>query len=289
MSTNAQVLVTGWNGFLGGYLCDAIVTNGGTLVRCGRVQESDVRCDLSETIPLLPDTIDNVIHAAGLAHKPSKESDRDSFQRGNVETTLNLLKALEQLEGDQINEDAATDPLNEYGISKLDAEQLVWNWTRERNIDCYIFRLPLIVGRSAPGNLQQLIRSIRAGRFVLPGGGNARKSMVLAQDVAQWAADTNGASGIFNLTDQIDPSYLELCNAITAHYSLRSIPKIPEILMNVAGKIGDIGSALTKRPLPYNSSIHQQLTKSLTFSSERAIKFGWRPNSVIENSKNWLE
>jgi len=227
------------------------------------------------------------------------------FQRGNVDTTANLLRGLEntqlksftlissvsvygRIDGHKINERAATDPYNEYGKSKLDAENLVLDWTKQRNISCNILRLPLIVGRSAPGNLQQLIKSIRSGRFVLPGGGTARKSMVLARDVAEWAVSGQQISGVYNLTDKTDPSYFELCNAITTHYQLSSIPKIPAALMQVAGKVGDIGSVVTRRPLPYNSSIHQQLTNSLTFSCDRATKIGWQPNPVIENSREWL-
>jgi len=307
LSANAQVLVTGWNGFLGSYLCNALSSNGDLVVRCGRVAESDVRCDLAETAPVLPRNISTAVHAAGVAHKTTQsQTDRDLFQKGNVQGVANLLSALENtdvtsfvlissvsvyglMEGENITENHSTKPHNEYGKSKLDAENLVLQWAEKHDINCTIVRLPLIVGNSAPGNLKQLISSIKARRFVLPGGGKARKSMVLADDIATWVARNKDGRGTYNLTDREDPSYFELCNAITTHHNLSAIPAVPEFLMNTAGRIGDLGSRLLNKPLPYNSAVHHQLTKSLTFSSERAIQTGWKPSSVVANTHRWLD
>jgi hypothetical protein len=58
--------------------------------------------------------------------------------------------------------------------------------------------------------------------------------------------------------------------------------------MKAAGWLGDAGSTLLKKPLPYNSIVHTQLTKSLTFSSEAATAQGWNPHSVLADIDDWL-
>jgi len=90
------------------------------------------------------------------------------------------------------------------------------------------------------------------------------------------------------LISHLDPSYAEICDAITAHLKMSKVPRVPSSIMKAASWAGNAGSAVIKKPLPYNSTVHTQLTKSLTFSSEAAKDQGWNPNSVLANIHNWL-
>jgi hypothetical protein len=56
----------------------------------------------------------------------------------------------------------------------------------KNNVICTILRLPLIVGENPPGNLGNMIKSIKKRHFFLIKNNNSQKSMVLAKDVANY-------------------------------------------------------------------------------------------------------
>lgn len=304
MTTNT--LVTGWNGFLGSILCSKLDANGFNIVRCGRVKGSDITADLALSVPDIKGTVKRVIHSAGVTPGPSRPINTpDLFAIGNVQGTSNLLMGLTsnkpesfvlissasvygKIRGDLIQETSPLLATSEYAKSKRDSELLVTEWCDKHAVALTIVRLPLIVGVGAPGALGQLIKAIRKRRFVIPGDGSAKKSMVLATDIADWLVENPALQGTFNLTDQQDPTYAQICDAITTHLKINKVPRVPSSMMKAAGWLGDAGSALLKKPLPYNSIVHTQLTKSLTFSSEAATAQGWNPHSVLADIDDWL-
>ncbi|MDB4222410.1 SDR family oxidoreductase [Granulosicoccus sp.] len=304
MTTNT--LITGWNGFFGSILCSNLDANGTNIVRCGRVEGSDIKADLALSPPVIDGDIQRVIHSAGVTPGPTRPINTSNlFTIGNVQGTSNLLTGLSsnkpesfvlissasvygKISGNLIEESAPLLATSEYAKSKRDSELLVAEWCDKHNIALTIVRLPLVVGVGAPGTLGQLINAIRKRRFVIPGDGSARKSMVLATDVADWLVNNPSIEGTFNLTDQQDPSYAEICDAITHQLQIKKVPRVPASMMKAASWLGDSGGAILKKPLPYNTLVHTQLTQSLTFSCEAAKAQGWNPNSVLENIDSWL-
>lgn len=276
------------------------------VVRCGRVDGSDIKADLATSAPKIDDTFTRVIHCAGITPGPTRPINTpDIFAIGNVQGTSNLLSGLNSKKpksfvlissasvygrssGDLINESTPLLATSEYAKSKRDSEQLVTQWCEEHDIDLTIVRLPLVVGTGAPGTLGQLINAIQRRRFVIPGNGCARKSMVLATDIADWLIGNPTVKGTFNLTDQQDPSYAQLCDAITTHLDLSKVPRIPSAIMRVASWLGDAGGVVLNKNLPYNSIVHNQLSKSLTFSSDAATAQGWAPHSTLKSIDSWL-
>ena len=302
----SNTLVTGWNGFFGSILCSKLDTQDAHIVRCGRVDGSDIKADLALAVPDIPDNVNRVFHVAGVTPGPTRPiNSPDIFNIGNVQGTVNLLNGLSsknlesfvlissasvygKVEGELIDESTPLLAASEYAKSKRDSELLVEQWCEKNNVGLTIVRLPLVVGVGAPGTLGQLKHAIVKKRFVIPGDGSAKKSMVLATDVADWLVDNPTVTGTFNLTDQVDPSYAELCDAITTHLSISKVPRIPSPIMKAGSWLGDSAGALLKKPLPYNSVVHTQLTKSLTFSSDKAQTNGWNPQSVLATIDDWL-
>lgn len=302
----SKTLITGWNGFFGGILCTAQESSDIPIIRCGRVAGSDIVCDLSKEIPSIPEDVSRVIHSAGVTPNASRpHNTKDVFEAGNVTATQNLLSALNpkyiesfvlissasvygRISGEDVLEYSSLTPSSEYGKSKLAAEELVLSWCQNNSVPFTIVRLPLVVGAGAPGTLGQLVKAIQSKRFVIPGKGDAKKSMVLATDVADWITRYPESAGIFNLTDQTDPSYAELCDEISEHFSISKVPRVPLVIMSLGSWVGELGQRVLRRPLPYNQSVHTQLTKTLTFSSKAAEKYGWSPGSVLENKHIWL-
>jgi nucleoside-diphosphate-sugar epimerase len=293
-----MVLITGWNGFLGNYLMKEFPKR---IVTVGRSNFSDVYSDLSKEVPVLP-WAELVIHAAGKAHSvPKTESEKNEFHNVNVIGTANLLKGLEkagvpkqflfissvsvygQVIGKGIKEEHQLQAKDSYGLSKIEAEKLVAKWCSQNNVVCTILRLPLLVGENPPGNLGTMLRAIEKGYYFNIGGGKARKSMVLAQDVAAFIPKVAAIGGIYNLTDGVHPDFQALSSAISKQKCKKMSFNLPFFIANIIGYFGD----LLGNKAPINSLKVKKITSDLTFDDAKAREsLGWKPQGVLEYLKN---
>lgn len=294
-----EVLLTGGSGFLGKTIYQKL--NGHQLISLAR-NNADIICDLSKAIPTNLPKVDLVIHAAGKAHMiPKTEAERQLFFDVNVTGTRNLLTGLQNLailpkaflfistvavygleSGELINEDhplLATDP---YGQSKIQAEQMIQTWCKQNNVNCAMLRLPLIAGANPPGNLKSMINGIKKGYYFNIAGGQAKKSMVLAEDVAQLIPRAAKVGGVYNLTDRYHPSFAELAVSVSQQLNKPKPANIPLSLARVIGKIGD----LLGKKAPINTNKLNKMITDLTFDDSRAVSLlGWQPAKVLEGFK----
>jgi len=297
MEKNSKVLLTGGRGFLGKYIHDELSKLHG-VDTLGRLN-STWNVDLSSNTPVFEGAYDLVVHSAGKAHSiPVTGTERQEFFDVNVKGTQNLLVGLERMEripqafvfissvavygletGENVKEEhplLASDP---YGKSKILAEQLITDWCSEKGVKCSILRLPLIAGENAPGNLQAMIKSIKGGYYFNIGGGRARKSMVLAQDVAGIIMRVAEVGGTYNLTDGYHPTFRELSATISAQLNRRvPVRNMPMLVAQLLGKIGD----LMGRRAPLDSLKIKKITADLTFNDDKARKLlNWKPTAVV--------
>jgi nucleoside-diphosphate-sugar epimerase len=284
-----KILITGSSGFLGQIIEVHNSTN--EIIRLNRFK-GKYKFDLNNSIPHFKENFDLIIHNAGKAHIETKtDKDNSTFFNVNLTGTINLLKALEEnipkqivfissvavygnKYGLNINEQSllgATDP---YGLSKIQAEEAVLNWCNFNKVICTILRLPLLVGKNPPGNLGAMIKAIQKGYYFNIGGGKAKKSMVLAEDVARFIPVIASIGGIYNLTDGVHPTFEELSSAIAK----KKMFNLPLPLAKMAGKIGNLFGDIA----PLNSEIINKITSELTFDDSKARKMGWNPQSVLE-------
>ena len=293
-----NILLTGASGFLGAQIKNKCEKNQ-VVKTIGRQKTNDIICDLSKEIPIL-ENIHVVIHAAGKAHVyPKTEAEIKEFFDVNVEGTKHLLQALENNpvskfifvssvsvyglgKGELIDEETPLNGNAPYAVSKIQAEALIANWCTKRNIDFLIVRLPLIVGPNPLGNLAKMIHAIQHGKYVRIAKGNARKSMVLASDVAtlfnQWIMTEKNGSGIYNLTDHFHPTFYELEEALKIKFNKKWIPTIPTFVATLLGKFGDRFSFF-----PVNSQTIQKITCTFTFSDAKAQQeLHWKPTNVLD-------
>ena len=292
-----KILLTGACGFLGKAMQEQWKNTFEIITLC-RNKNAMLNYDIATEVPDIP-SIDMVMHAAGKAHiVPKNEEERKDFFTVNVQGTKNLLDALENKpllkkfvfissvavyglnEGINITEHApllATDP---YGKSKIAAEKLVIEWCIERNIDYYILRLPLIAGKNSPGNLGAMVKGIKSSRYISIGKAVAKKSMVLAKDVADFIAHLEGASGVYNLTDGYHPSFRELEKKISGNYNKNLPITLPVLFAKIIGYSGDLLGNIS----PINSNKIKKIISTLTFDDSRARKLlNWHPNSVLDS------
>ena len=233
-------LLTGANGFLGKIISRQISASNNvfSLSRSG----SDFNFSLEKEVPYFNLHFDLVIHAAGKAHSvPKTDFEIQEFNKVNVVGTQNLLEGLKksgnpryfvfissvsvygQDFGIGIDENVNLNAIDPYGISKIEAEKIVIDWCIKHNIVCTILRLPLIVGKNPSGNLGAMIKGIQNGYYFNIAGGKTKKSMVLAEDVANVIIKAAQIGGVYNLTDGYHPTFYQFSN----HISKQLGKKIP--------------------------------------------------------------
>ncbi|OCB70570.1 UDP-galactose-4-epimerase [Flavobacterium piscis] len=295
-----KLLITGATGFLGRNILTVLKESDFQIMTLGNLS-TDIVCDISCEIPNFNCNFDYVIHAAGKAHSvPKSESEKQEFYQVNIEGTKNLIAGFEKsnflpkyfifissvsvygLEtGNNINEEHSLLAKDAYGLSKIGAEDLIKEWCGKNNVICTILRLPLLVGKNAPGNLGTMVKAIEKGYYFNIGGGKARKSMVLAKDVATFIPKVAVVGGTYNLTDGIDPSFNELSNAISKKN--KTTLNLPLFVARIMGLLGN----LLGDQSPINSFKLKKITSDLTFDDSKArTLLGWNPQSVIDYLKN---
>ena len=292
-------LLTGVNGFLGKIISQQISKSNKLwgLSRSG----ADYNFSLEKEIPIFNLKFDLVVHSAGKAHSiPKTEFEKQEFHEVNRTGTSNLLKGLEksglpfqfvfissvavygQDTGNLICENHSLLAKDPYGLSKIHAEYLVQEWCNKHNIICTILRLPLLVGESPPGNLGAMIMGIKKGYYLNIAGGSAKKSMVLAEDVAKSILKVAEIGGIYNLTDGYHPSFEELSNYISTQLDKRKPRNMPLWLARIIANFGD----LLGNTAPLNTNKLKKLTSDLTFDDNKARdEFKWDPTPVLVGIK----
>jgi nucleoside-diphosphate-sugar epimerase len=291
-----MILITGANGFLGKSIFNSLI-NKKEFYSLSKTS-GDYKVSLDTETPDFKEIFDLVIHAAGKAHSvPKTDFEKDQFHKVNVFGTENLLKGLKIKgvprkfvfissvsvygldSGLNINEDHPLSAKDSYGLSKIQAEQLVLDWCHKNNVRCTILRLPLLVGNNPNGNLAAMIKGIKKGYYFNIGGGLAKKSMVLAEDVANILVKASEIGGIYNLTDGYHPNFFEISTAI-AKQNGKSIPfNMPYFIAKIIAFFGD----LVGSKFPLNSNKLKKITSDLAFDDKKAREvIGWQPRKVID-------
>lgn len=292
------ILLTGANGFLGKAI-EMELLKGNSIYSLTRTM-GDYKVTLEKEIPDFEESFDLIIHAAGKAHTiPRREEEKKQFHDVNVIGTHNLLKGLEktilpkqfvfissvsvygQESGNAINEKHPLQAMDAYGLSKIEAEASVIKWCKKHNVICTVLRLPLLVGKNPPGNLGAMMKAIDKGYYFNIAGGKARKSMVLAKDVANFIPIVALVGGVYNLTDGYHPNFDELSNAI----SKKKKGKPFNLPLSIAKFMGYIGDLLGGKA-PINSLKVKKITSDLTFDDSKARNLlNWNPEQVLEYLK----
>ena len=295
-----QILFTGATGFIGKNI-RLILENKYKVITLGLSENDHYHINITKEIPKLMVKCDIVLHAAGKAHSiPCTNEEIQDFYNVNLQGTKNLCAALEKCcipksfifistvavygcdFGENITEESPLNGTTPYAVSKIMAEEFLIKWCADNNVLLSIIRPSLIAGPNPPGNLGAMINGIRTGKYLSISGGKARKSVLMVQDIANLIPLLAEKGGIYNVCDSEQPSFHELEKLIVAQLG-KSLPiSIPYSFSKLLARIGD---CLGKRA-PINSLKLDKITKSLTFSNEKARKeLGWEPLNVLENFK----
>ena len=295
-----KLLFTGASGFLGSNVRPLLEGMYGVKT-VGLSPKDDYTIDIAKEIPVLRERYDIVLHVAGKAHSvPKTEAERQVFFDVNLQGTKNLCTALERRRvprafifistvavygcayGENITEDHPLDGDTPYAMSKRLAEEYLQKWCYEHNVILGIIRPSLIAGPNPPGNLGAMIHGIRSGKYLSIAGGQARKSVLMVQDIAKLVPLLAEKGGIYNVCDSHHPTFRELETTICRQLDKKLPFSIPYWAAKCMALVGD---CLGKKA-PINSLKLKKITESLTFSNEKAMReLGWKPTRVLENFK----
>lgn len=295
-----KLLFTGGTGFLGKNVMP-ILTQKYEVTTCGITPDDMIKANLAKEVPELPEKYDVVLHACGKAHVvPKTEAEKQAFFDVNYQGTVNLCSALEKAGlpkalvfistvavygceyGDLITEDHPLEGDSPYAESKIMAEKYLTDWCAKNGVILGILRPSLLAGKNAPGNLGAMVNGIKKGFYMNIAGGKVIKSILMAEDIAHLLPLLEEKGGVYNVCDTRQPSFGEISVSIANQLGKRKPLNIPYWMAWGMAKVGD----LLGNKAPINSYKLEKMTKSLTFSNEKARKeLGWEPLDVLTNYK----
>ncbi|HIZ87531.1 MAG TPA: NAD(P)-dependent oxidoreductase [Candidatus Coprenecus pullistercoris] len=295
-----KLLFTGGSGFLGNNIRPLLVKDY-CVTTCGIAPEDDIKANLAKEVPQLDKHYDIVLHACGKAHVvPKTEAEKKAFYDVNYQGSVNLCSALEKIGvpkslvfistvavygcefGELITEDHPLEGNSPYAESKKMAEEYLRQWCDKNNVTLGILRPSLLAGRNAPGNLGAMVKGIKKGYYMNIAGGKVVKSILMVQDIANILPLIVQKGGVYNVCDTSQPSFGQISESVARQLGKHKPVNIPYWMAWCMAKVGDcLGSKA-----PINSYKLEKMTRSLTFSNEKArIELDWKPMDVLANYK----
>lgn len=295
-----KLLFTGASGFLG-YNIRPILDKMYDVHTIGLTDDDDIKFNIAKGVPPINTNYDVVLHAAGKAHTvPKTEEEKQVFYDVNYQGTVNLCKALENAGvpkelifistvavygceyGDLITEEHPLNGDTPYANSKIMAEDYLTKWCKDHDVILGILRPSLLAGKNAPGNLGAMVNGIKKGFYMNIAGGKVKKSIMMAEDIAHLLPLLEEKGGVYNVCDTSQPSFGEISMSVAKQLGKGKPLNIPYWMAWCMAKVGD----LLGDKAPINSYKLEKMTKSLTFSNEKARKeLGWEPLDVLTNYK----
>ncbi|HET7189207.1 MAG TPA: NAD-dependent epimerase/dehydratase family protein [Gemmatimonadaceae bacterium] len=295
-----RVVVTGANGFIGRHVC-------AELSRAGWRVRALVRRDTVElppgveriTCPSLVDesalepifaSADAVVHLAGRAHVlHDRGADREAlFHASNVLPTIacartairarvrtfvfmSSVAAAAGNDDGTISDATPARPINDYGRSKLAAEEALGSLAAASSMRVVSLRPPMVFGPGMRGNPLRLFRLVASG-LPLPLGAlhNARTILYvenLASSISDVLAQSDPAPPRSYLVGDPQPvSTAELVRQIAAALSRRArlIP-VPLGVLRAAARVGDLLGSVV--PTPLDTTVLRSLAGSLVLDT----------------------
>jgi GlcNAc-P-P-Und epimerase len=311
-----RVLITGGSGFIGSRLVNEL-TAVGKEVRIFDTVDShangaatcvgDVR-DL-EALTRACQDIRTIYHLA--AEHRDNVVPISLYRQVNVTGTKNLAQAATAagvqriiftstvavygLHNPGADENAVAEPFNEYGSSKLEAEEVLKDWGRAAPDRSVVIVRPCVVfGEGNRGNVYNLLRQIHLRRFLMIGRGENRKSLAYVGNIARFLAKLCEALpgiAVLNYADKPDLTTRELVS-IADKYLHTNAAKRPSLPFGLALAIGyacDVLSYLARKDLPISAVRVRKFCAETSVSTTALDRENFvRPFSLEEGLKRMI-
>lgn len=305
MAADTRILLTGSSGYIAGWLGPALRDAGYSIVGLDRrghdrpFLDSFHQGDLldPETVRSALSGVEMVVHLA--AAKGDWGISRAEYYRDNLEATRSLLTAA-RAEGidrwlffstvatmgpsdSAVDEGADLEPINPYGSSKREAEELFRDFARTTDSDVLIVRPSVVYGPGNPAstNIYRLIDAIYHRRFVLVGQGETRKTTSYVENLVE--------ATLFLLERQqpgvetyiyVDDPVRTTGDMVQQIYELldRSGPafQIPLPLAKPLAQVSDVAAEILGIDFPITGARIEKFCRSTYYDGSAIRDFGFR-------------
>lgn len=193
------------------------------------------------------------------------------------------------------NELGILSPFNDYGRTKLAAEQIFTDWQLEDsdNRTLVIVRPTVVFGERNRGNVYNLLKQIVSGRFVMIGDGLNQKSMAYVENVAaflEFCLKINSGLHVYNYIDKPDFTMNQLVSHVNKLLGrsgdLRL--RIPFFLGFFIGTGFDLISKLTRRKFAISSIRVKKFCSNSIYESAVGSTGFSPPISLINGIENTI-
>jgi len=209
--------------------------------------------------------------------------------RGIRHITFTSSVAIYGLDKHNVTEDSVPEPFNEYGRTKLLAEEVFQAWvTGAADRTLTIVRPSVVFGEGNRGNVYTLARQVASGRFLMIGGGTNAKSMSYVGNIAEYLADTveTPATSTVNYADKPDLSTSELVAAIRASLGAKAGRRlsVPLPVGLAAGYAFDAIARVTGRTFPISAVRVRKFVADTSVNTDRLQATGYRPRYDLRDA-----
>ncbi len=305
-----SIAITGGAGFIGTELArDLSVQNRNfrllDLYPSEEFPDHFEKCDVT----YIADLEKSLDKAQGIIHLAAEHRDdvfpRQKYYDVNVGGAENLVKICEQKDIKTIiftstvavyglnsgisNENSETRPFNDYGQSKLDAENVLRQWA-DKNPDrtLGIVRLVATFGPGNRGNIHTLMNQVYKNRFVMVGRGQNRKSIAYVRNVSGFLLhlyeNLKPGVSIHNYADKPDLTTETLVKTIRGAFGKAGTGLHIPYFAGIAGGLFFDGLAkVTGKTFPISVVRVRKFCADTIVSAEKVKETGFKPAYNLED------
>ncbi|CAB0151221.1 N-acetyl-alpha-D-glucosaminyl-diphospho-ditrans, octacis-undecaprenol 4-epimerase [Pseudidiomarina piscicola] len=294
-----KIAITGATGFLGKNLFKKLNTRYSELILLSRTPSNergaiqfDIGGNLSRESCEWISGCDVVIHCAARAHimNESASDPLAEYRKINTEGTLQLARLAAKsgvrrfvyissikVHGERnlskaaIDEVSQLEPVDPYGISKLEAEVGLREISAQTGMEFVIIRPPLIYGPGVKANFESMMNWLDKGLPLPLGAVHNRRSLVGIDNLCDFISlcmdHPKAINETFLVSDQDDVSTTLLIQRLKLAIASKSI------IFSLPASLMKLGAALLNK-----KTVVQRLFEDLYVNSEKATRLlGWRP------------
>ncbi len=188
------------------------------------------------------------------------------------------------------DETACCKPFNDYGRTKLLAEEVYAAWAAEDGKrKLAVVRPTVVFGEGNRGNVYNLFRQIAAGTFLFVGSGRNHKAMAYVGNVASFLVHiitSPEINGTWNYVDTPIPDMKQLVGAVRSKLGKGSGTglRLPTFLGLFGGACFDFLAKITGKKFPISRIRVKKFLSESSFSAQKALGTGFCPPFEIQDS-----
>jgi nucleoside-diphosphate-sugar epimerase len=179
-------------------------------------------------------------------------------------------------------------PFNDYGHSKLEAEEVFNNWANEDSTRTLVtMRLVATFGPGNRGNIYNLMNQIAANRFVMVGNGDNHKSVAYVENIVaflQHCLTFPSGKHLYNYADKPDLNMRDMVAEIRRALGYHGMgPRVPYAL-GLAGGVGlDAVAKVTGRTFPISAVRVRKFCADTIVNAKKAHESGFKAPYALQD------